>query len=97
MTSMQPPSGGLTVVKRQPISERANVLDVSVDRLDEALRHLIDRLEPVLGPSQPSPSDEGATPGRGDESWLAGYLQHVTAKVDELGSTVHRITARIEL
>lgn len=90
---------GLTI-QRPSVSDRAERLGKALAMLDVSYEHLFTRLEPVLSPtaSLPSDGDTSASNRRGEEeSWLADFLQSVTAQVLVMSARVEGLTMRIDL
>lgn len=78
-----------------PITIQLLTLDEKLSYLDNNLRRLVNRLQPVLGPNRPDTPDESMRDIEGSDiaRWLAAKNQFV----EELNSTVMDLIERLEV
>jgi hypothetical protein len=81
---------------RPPLHERGGQLTRQIDGLDETLRTLRDKLEPVLLPDFPHGIVD-AEIVESESSWLADYLDGASSRIRELTEAVGHLLARIDV
>lgn len=83
--------------ERVPLHERTDSVNRRLEQLDELLRALHDRLEPVLTPARVRPS-VAVAPDRSDGgSWLADYLDATGRRLESSIDGARELLERIEL
>lgn len=82
--------------ERVPLHARTDGLNARIEQLDELLKGLATRLEPVLTPSRPRPQE--IIPDRTDEgSWLADYLVATSRRLEQTIESARELLERVEL
>lgn len=81
--------------KESPTAEALGIQGSRINELDEAIRILIDKLQPVFGPQNDTPSSTAAP--NVPSSDLVNVLNQHNEKLEELIYVVHNARKRVEL
>lgn len=81
--------------KESPTAEALGIQGSRINELDEAIKILIDKLQPVFGPPNDTPSSASAP--NVPSSDLVNVLHQHNEKLEELIYVVHNARKRVEL
>ncbi len=96
---IEPPMDRLTKsAERDPeISREFDIMEKEISRLADALAHLIERIDPVLRPSEPTSNDRGRPGLDRPKSPIANHLNLLRGRIGLLADSIAATHTRLDL
>jgi hypothetical protein len=90
------PQGELTKSREADSSREFEIMEKEIARLSDSVGHLIQRIDPICRPAEPSPNVQSATPNP-IMSAFASRLASLRRRLSEIGDAVASTHGRLDL